>query len=116
MESPGHDQYRVKVDGSGRLTLRNRRFLRAYTPATPSIQQQHSPLRTTEQQHYNLSPMMVPSHSKETTLTPPITAAPRSLPSRATADLLSLVTFYNYCCEDIFENLIPFEGFIRAHS
>ena len=37
MESPGHDQYRVKVDGSGRLTLRNRRFLRAYTPATPSI-------------------------------------------------------------------------------
>ena len=37
MESPGHDQYRVKVDGSGRLTLRNHRFLRAYTPATPSI-------------------------------------------------------------------------------
>lgn len=37
MESPGHNQYRVKVDGSGRLTLRNRRFLRAYTQATPSI-------------------------------------------------------------------------------
>ena len=40
VESPGYDQYRVKVDGSGRLTLRNRRFLRAYTPATPSIPQQ----------------------------------------------------------------------------
>ena len=40
VESSGHDQYRVKVDGSGRLTLRNRRFLRAYTPATPLIQQQ----------------------------------------------------------------------------
>ena len=40
VESRGHDQYLVKVDGSGRLTLRNRRFLRAYTPATPSIQQQ----------------------------------------------------------------------------
>ena len=40
VETLGHDQYRVKVDGSGRLTLRNRRFLRAYTPATPSIQQQ----------------------------------------------------------------------------
>ena len=38
VESPGHDQYRVKIDGSGRLTLRNRRFLRAYTPATPSIE------------------------------------------------------------------------------
>ena len=39
MESVGHDQYRVKVDGSGRLTLRNRRFLRVYTPVTPSIRQ-----------------------------------------------------------------------------
>ena len=38
VESPGHDQYRVKIDGSGRLTLRNRRFLRAYSPATPSIE------------------------------------------------------------------------------
>ena len=39
VEAPGHDQYRVKVDGSGRLTLRNRRFLRAYTLANPSIDQ-----------------------------------------------------------------------------
>ena len=37
VESTGYDQYRVKVDGSGRLTLRNRRFLRAYMPATPSF-------------------------------------------------------------------------------
>lgn len=29
VESTGHDQYRVNVDGSGCLTLRNRRFLRA---------------------------------------------------------------------------------------
>ena len=43
VESLSHDQYRVKVDGSGRLTLRNRRFLRAYTPATPTIQT-HQPL------------------------------------------------------------------------
>ena len=34
----GNDQYRIKVDGSGRLTLRNRRFLRVYTPVTQSIQ------------------------------------------------------------------------------
>ena len=38
VESPGHDQYRVKVEGSGRITLRNRRFLRAYTPANPSME------------------------------------------------------------------------------
>ncbi len=37
VESLQHDQYRVKVDGSGRLTLRNRRFLRAYSPSTLSL-------------------------------------------------------------------------------
>ena len=44
VESPGHDQYRVKIDGSGRLTLRNRRFLRAYTRTTPLIHAQPVPL------------------------------------------------------------------------
>ncbi|XP_048576073.1 uncharacterized protein LOC116603222 [Nematostella vectensis] len=39
VEAAGHDQYRVKVYGSGRVTLRNRRFLRAYTPALPTIPQ-----------------------------------------------------------------------------
>ena len=29
------DQYMVRVDGSGRMTLRNRKFLRKYTPARP---------------------------------------------------------------------------------
>ena len=28
-----HDQYAIRVDGSGRITLRNRRFLRKFTPA-----------------------------------------------------------------------------------
>ncbi len=37
MESHGNDQYLVKIDGSGRLTLRNRRFLRQYTVASPTI-------------------------------------------------------------------------------
>lgn len=43
VESLGHDQYRVRVDGSGRLTLRNRRFLRGYTLATPCAPQQPVP-------------------------------------------------------------------------
>ncbi|XP_022784754.1 uncharacterized protein LOC111325247 [Stylophora pistillata] len=43
VESAGHDQYRVKVDGSGRITLINRRFLRAYTPATLSIRPPQPP-------------------------------------------------------------------------
>ena len=32
IEKKGNDQHVVKVDGSGRLTLRNRRFLRKYKP------------------------------------------------------------------------------------
>lgn len=32
VESTGNNQYRVKVDRSQRLTLRNRRFLQVYTP------------------------------------------------------------------------------------
>ena len=53
VESTGHDQYRVKVDGSRRLTLRNRRFLRSYRPATPSISQQlkEAPHPTSSVQH-----------------------------------------------------------------
>ena len=37
LESLGYDQYTIKVDGSGRLTKRNRRFLRRYTlPGQPT--------------------------------------------------------------------------------
>ena len=37
MDVGQHNQYTVKVDGSGRLTTRNRCFLRKYTPATLDI-------------------------------------------------------------------------------
>lgn len=36
-EALGHDQYTIKIDGSGRVTKRNRRFLRAFTPATSTM-------------------------------------------------------------------------------
>ena len=38
IETPGHDSYLVKVDGSGRVTKRNRRFLRKFTLPSPIIQ------------------------------------------------------------------------------
>ena len=31
----GHNKYRIRVDGSGRVTDRNRQFLRQFTPSTP---------------------------------------------------------------------------------
>ena len=37
VEACEHDQYLVRVDGSGRITKRNRRFLRAFKPASASI-------------------------------------------------------------------------------
>jgi hypothetical protein len=37
VELRDHDQYWVKVDGSGRVSLRNRRFLRKFTPPTVAI-------------------------------------------------------------------------------
>ena len=36
LENMGHNKYRIKVDGSGRVTDRNRQFLRQFTPVTPS--------------------------------------------------------------------------------
>ena len=38
VEIGDHDQYLVKVDGSGRLTKRNRRFLRAFKPASMTVE------------------------------------------------------------------------------
>ena len=38
VEACEHNQYLVKVDGSGRLTKRNRRFLRAFKPASVYIE------------------------------------------------------------------------------
>ena len=38
VESKGHDQYDVRLDGSRRLTLRNRKYLRPFHPAAPDGQ------------------------------------------------------------------------------
>jgi len=42
VEQFDHDSYAVKIDGTGRVTRRNRRFLRKFIPITPTIQ--HSPM------------------------------------------------------------------------
>ena len=52
VESTGHDQYRVKVDGSRRLTLRNRRF-----PAL--LQASHSPLFPSSSKKHRTPPASV---------------------------------------------------------
>ena len=37
LENLGFNKYRVKVDGSGRVTERNRQFLKKFTPVTPTL-------------------------------------------------------------------------------
>ena len=37
VEAHGNDSYSLKVDGTGRVTRRNRRYLRHFTPASPDI-------------------------------------------------------------------------------
>ena len=38
VEKAQHNQYMIKVDGSGRLTKRNRRFIRAFKPASSTVE------------------------------------------------------------------------------
>ena len=85
VESSGHDQYRVKVDASGRLTSRNRRFLRVYTPATPSIELipmvPHSSPTTV---HASVPPPPPPRGSR-----PPSIDAPTTLPGKPPSSIPS---------------------------
>ena len=93
VESLGHDQYRVKI---GRLILRNRRLLRAYTSATLSIELQPatlpSPLETVRTASQSASPLdrlaeesfhpsMLLPDCQERPIPPPPAAAPRGVPT-----------------------------------
>ena len=82
IEPTGHDQYRVKVDGAGRVILRNRRFLRAFTPASPDIQS--SPALAIPAPVYQQQPTSTPANLPRLTLTKEPSAeyvAPRDEPT-----------------------------------
>ena len=88
VEACGHDQYRIKVDGSGRVTKRNRQFLRAFKPASTSID--NPPLRDLgENNRINVHPNPSLRREDTTNLTPatPIVIEPLELPSDNTTHL-----------------------------
>ena len=68
LENLGHDQYRVKVHGSGRVTIRNRRFLRQFTLPSTSVTQ-----------HYDRSPMITEDQVSFAPETMPYASAPDTL-------------------------------------
>ena len=95
VESRGHDSYTLKVDGTGRLTRRNRRFLRCFQPVSFDINSDAptrpyfsttAPARTTDltqqQPCVPVSPSTVqPSKSSEETVSVPPVALQEATPS-----------------------------------
>ena len=85
LESLGHDQYNIKVDGTGRITKRNRRFLRHYTligqpaaaPTTDKIRHAPAPSHVVPgakilmEQHQQPHSTMPPTSSAIPLLMPP---------------------------------------------
>ena len=55
-----HDQYLIKVDGSGRVTRKNRRFLRAFKTASTVIEHAPPPCTPSTVGHSPLSPASLP--------------------------------------------------------
>ena len=56
VEIDPHDQYIIKIDGSGRLTTRNRRFLRYFQPAVMQIQPAATSLTAKREEHTQAEP------------------------------------------------------------
>ena len=71
-----HDQYLIKVDGSGRVTRRNRRFLRAYKTASTVIECAPPPCTPSTVGHSPLSPASLPVEP----LTPNAASRPSVVP------------------------------------
>ena len=53
VEVKDHDQYSVRVDGTGRLTLRNRKFLRLYQPINRGYSQEKKPMADPTPNQFN---------------------------------------------------------------
>ena len=94
IEDLGFNKYRVKVDGSGRITDRNRQFLRKFTPVTPGMpgpspstgsqQVDPSPPRSQISQHFEPpdqnTPELSNSPPRPDPISIPLTPAPVSSP------------------------------------
>ena len=72
VEALPHRQYRIKMDGSGRVTLQNRRFIRVATFITPFI----IPSPTSIQQTDHLPPPSAPVQPPTDNITQPLITLP----------------------------------------
>ena len=74
MECKEFDQYVIKIDGTGRLTNRNRKFLRKLTPITrkqlPLEQKSLKPISPPEPIHIPIEPPVIQPETRPRNLTP----------------------------------------------
>ena len=96
LENMGYNKYRVKIDGSGRVTDRNRQYLRQFSPVTsqqpgPWPEPRYIPkpvvVQTTPDQaapSQTASPSTPESPSFVTLPSTPVTREPSLLPRRST--------------------------------
>ena len=85
LEDLGYNKYRIKIDGSGRVTDRNRQYLRQFMPVTAS---QPGP----RNDYTNLTPRQVVDPKPQVPTTPPRQVAPPQLTSPTTPESPSFVT------------------------
>ena len=83
LEDLGYNKYRIKIDGSGRITDRNRQFLRKFTPLTPNLpgpSPSHSPVNHQPRAMCNRPPVVNPD-PVDMPSEPMISPEPVDLPS-----------------------------------
>ena len=85
VEDLGHNKYRVRVDGSGRVTDRNRQFLRLFKPATFT----YSPGITQTTPEAGRHPLVGDGHEGHPNAVPEVSNAPVAPPpdTAATPDV-----------------------------
>ena len=81
VEALGNDQYWVKIDGSGRLSRRNRRYLRAFTPPSLTISRNHPTGSSV-----TAPPSAPASHIEEMPGSPTVNAGSPNTPPRMSRD------------------------------
>ena len=99
IEDLGFNKYRVRIDGSGRITDRNRQFLRKFNPFTPTLpgpSQNHSPVapmlpRESENQPF-VPPTPVIQPPEHVTLPAPSSPTPASPPMPSSPPSPTFVT------------------------
>ena len=98
VEDLGFNKYRIRIDGSGRMTDRNRQFLRKFTPFTPSLpgpSQNHVPvvpMPPSENQSFLPPSPVVSEPSEPVTLPVPSSPAPSSPPMPSSPPSPTFVT------------------------